>query len=103
MRSDWQPTFRTDRPSSCGIVEVDVRGIVTGFHEKVAEPPGNLANGAIYILSAELLKIIDKELSFATDFSTEIIARLLGHINCYETAETFLDIGTPEAYEKANM
>jgi mannose-1-phosphate guanylyltransferase len=49
-------TFRTDNPSSCGILELDERGVVIGFHEKVASPPGNLANGAVYILSAELLK-----------------------------------------------
>ena len=31
-------TFRTDDPSSCGIVEVDENGIVIGFHEKVKTP-----------------------------------------------------------------
>ena len=39
-------TFRTDKPSCCGIVDVDERGVVTGFYEKVSNPPGNLANGA---------------------------------------------------------
>ena len=29
-------TFRTDTPSTCGIVELDGRGVVIGFHEKVA-------------------------------------------------------------------
>lgn len=33
-------TFRTHDPSSCGIVELDERGVVVGFHEKVAEPQG---------------------------------------------------------------
>lgn len=31
-------TFRTDQPRSCGIVATDERGVVTAFHEKVAEP-----------------------------------------------------------------
>lgn len=53
-------TFRTDNPTSCGIVELNKQGIVTGFHEKVSDPPGNLANGAIYILSAELLRTLSK-------------------------------------------
>ena len=48
-------TFQTDDPQSCGIVEVDDIGVVTGFHEKVKNPPGNLANGAIYILSKSML------------------------------------------------
>ena len=34
-------TFRTDDPSSCGIVELDDSGVVVEFHEKVENPPGN--------------------------------------------------------------
>ena len=95
-------TFRTDTPSSCGIVELDVRGVVVGFHEKVANPPGNLANGAVYILSAELLQRLGSDLRGVTDFSTEVLNRFVGKIYSYETAATFLDIGTPENYAKAN-
>ena len=32
-------TFRSDSPSSCGIVELDEDGVVVGFHEKVSSPP----------------------------------------------------------------
>lgn len=92
-------TFRTDTPSTCGIVELDDRGVVTGFHEKVANPPGNLANGAVYILSAELLGMMGKELHAVTDFSTEVLHRFVGRISTYETKETFVDIGTISAYE----
>ncbi len=93
-------TFRTDTPSTCGIVELDDRGVVIGFHEKVANPPGNLANGAVYILSAELLGMMGKELHAVTDFSTEVLHRFVGRIFTYETKETFVDIGTISAYEK---
>ena len=95
-------TFRSDTPSSCGIVELDARGVVVGFHEKVANPPGNLANGAVYLLSAELLHAMTTEWSSVTDFSTEVLKQLVGRIYTYETRAFFLDIGTPEAYEKAN-
>jgi len=95
-------TFRTDNPSSCGIVELDAQGVVVGFHEKVASPPGNLANGAVYILSAELLEKLGKDLKSVTDFSTEVLHRFVGQICTYETSEVFMDIGTPEAYAKAN-
>ncbi len=94
-------TFRTDTPSTCGIVELDNRGVVIGFHEKVANPPGNLANGAVYILSGELFKLLSNELHNASDFSTEVLHRFLGRIYTYETKETFMDIGTLTAYEKA--
>lgn len=95
-------TFRTDTPSSCGIVELDDRGVVVGFHEKVANPPGNLANGAVYILSAELLDKLRKELHSVTDFSVEVLHRFVGRIYTHETTEVFLDIGTPQSYEAAN-
>jgi len=95
-------TFRTDEPLSCGIVELDQRGVVVGFHEKVDKPPGNLANGAVYILSAELLKRLGTDLLTVTDFSIEVLNRFVGHIYSYETSAVFLDIGTPETYEQAN-
>jgi mannose-1-phosphate guanylyltransferase len=95
-------TFRTHDPSSCGIVELNDRGVAVGFHEKVTEPPGNLANGAVYILTAELLRRLDNDLHSATDFSAEVLNHLVGQIYCHETNEVFLDVGTPEAYERAN-
>ena len=95
-------TFRTDDPSSCGIVELDESGVVVGFHEKVEHPPGNLANGAIYIISRELLEIIKTDLNYVTDFSTEVIHLFKGRIFSHEISDVFLDIGTPESYEKAN-
>lgn len=94
--------FRTDTPASCGIVELDDRGVVVGFHEKVAAPPGNLANGAVYILSVELLERMKKDLHAVQDFSTEVLHRFVGRIYVHETSEVFLDVGTPEAYAKAN-
>lgn len=93
-------TFRTDNPSSCGIVELDNKGIAVKFHEKVKNPPGNLANGAVYILSKECIKIINTNFKYATDFSIDILGNFIGQIYTFETKETFLDIGTLEAYEK---
>ena len=95
-------TFRTEEVSSCGIVELDEKNIVVGFHEKVANPPGNLANGAVYILSAELLRRMESDYPDAVDFSLEILPTLLGKIYSFETSEIFLDIGTTENYNRAN-
>jgi mannose-1-phosphate guanylyltransferase len=96
-------TFRTDTPSSCGIVELDERGVVIGFYEKAAAPPGNLANGAVYILSSEFQVRMGKDLYHAIDFSTEVLGRFLGKIYAYETTEVFMDVGTQESYAKANV
>jgi mannose-1-phosphate guanylyltransferase len=96
-------TFRTDSPSSCGIVEVDKENVVISFHEKVNSFHGNIANGAVYLLSSEFLSIMKKEFSGSIDFSTEVLGRFIGQIYTYETKETFIDIGTPETYKKANI
>ena len=53
--NEFVVAFETDYPQSCGILELDERGVVTGFHEKVQNSPGNIANGAIYILSDKFI------------------------------------------------
>ena len=96
-------TFRSETPETCGIVELDAEGVVVGFHEKVANPPGNLANGAVYILSRELINMLATDLYEVSDFSTEVLQHLVGKIYTYETQEYFIDIGSPEAYRNANF
>lgn len=95
-------TFRTSDPSSCGIVELDERGVVVGFHEKVDSPPGDLANGAIYLLSRQLLEILATELRDVRDFSTEILPQFMRRIYTYQTDRLFVDVGTLAAYQKVN-
>lgn len=94
-------TFRASNPSSCGIVEVNQNGVLENFFEKIPNPPGNLANGAVYILSSDLIALIKTSFPNAKNFSTEIIPYLMGKIFCYETKEIFIDIGTPESFEIA--
>lgn len=94
-------TFRTDQPSNCGIVDIDENRVVTGFYEKVSSPPGNLANGAVYILSAAMLRELSLEFSTVKDFSNEVLPHFIGRIFTYETLDVFIDIGTPEAYKRA--
>ena len=54
--------FRTEKPNECGIVQLNSQKIITHFYEKIQTPPSNLANGAMYILSKEMLKIVKKNL-----------------------------------------
>ena len=90
-------TFYTQDPSSCGVAEIDSDGVVTGFYEKVKNPPTSIANGAIYILARELLS----EFPDASDMSTEVLPRYIGSIQTHHISETLIDIGTPEAYAHA--
>lgn len=94
--------FRTDDPSSCGILELDEQNTVLAFHEKVANPPGNLANGAVYIFEPEVVAAIAAVGRSVVDLSTEVIPGFLGRILCVETKGYHRDIGNPESLRRAN-
>jgi mannose-1-phosphate guanylyltransferase len=94
-------TFTTSTPSSCGIVETDATSVVTAFHEKVAEPSGNKANGALYAFDADFLAFAKQMSSPPSDFSTEVIPALMGKIYTWHTTKAYLDIGTTEMLEIA--
>lgn len=94
--------FRTDDPSSCGILELDRQNIVTAFHEKVVNPPGNLANAAVYILEPEIIAEASQLRKVEVDLSTEVIPRLVGRIFVAETTSYHRDIGTTESLRRAN-
>lgn len=91
--------FRTPTPHTCGVLEVDSNNILKQMYEKSPDDHGNLANAAFYILTK---KLID-ELRNETDFSNEVITKYFGKAFVVETAETFIDIGTPESYAHAQM
>lgn len=96
-------TFATDTPQSCGIVETDSCGIIKNFHEKVKNPPGNRANGAVYVFEDKLLEMLKGSNEQLYDFSTEVLPRLIGKIYTYHTLNHFIDIGTPESLNKARQ
>ncbi len=95
--------FRTDTPTACGIIEIGSQGIVTGFHEKVENPPGNLANAAVYICEPEIAAFIASLGRPNVDFSTEVIPAFLHRIYAVMTNGYHRDIGTIEALSRAQV
>jgi len=95
-------SFRTDDPSSCGVLELDSRNRVIAFHEKVKNPPGNLANGAVYIFEPEVIEDIACLSKSVVDLSTEVIPNYLGRILSVETDGYHRDIGSPESLRRAH-
>lgn len=93
-------TFDTPTPSACGIVETDQLGVVTAFYEKVPNPPGNRANGAVYLLEPEVLEWINEHPE-AQDFSTQVLPRFLGRIATWHNDRVHIDIGTIESLSRA--
>jgi len=96
-------TFNTDCPESSGIVELDKNGIVMKFHEKVVDPPGTLANAAIYIISGDVIKFISGIKNEVIDFSTDVIPLFMGKINTFHNEIYHRDIGTLESLNSARI
>ena len=93
--------FRTPTPESCGIVELDALGRVQAFHEKVKNPPGNLANGAVYIMEPDVLEILAGVGNQHPDISLDLLPVCIGKIATYYNGVYHRDIGTPESYAAA--
>ena len=85
-------TFESPTPETCGIVEIDDDGVVLAFHEKSNNPPGNQANGAVYLLEPEILKWILENPSIS-DFSTEVLPHFIGSIATWHNQGIHRDIG----------
>lgn len=94
-------TFKTDVPETCGILELDDRNIVRKFHEKVSNPPGDLANGAVYIIESSVFSFLESLGTREIDFSTQVLPFFLGRIFTFHNDQYHRDIGTMESYQKA--
>lgn len=94
-------TFDTETPTSCGIVELDDKQILQGFHEKVSNPPGNRANGALYAFGPTLLEHLNGMTRRPCDFSVDVIPELIGRVQTWHTVGRYMDIGTPKALSRA--
>jgi mannose-1-phosphate guanylyltransferase len=95
-------SFEASNPSSCGILELDNQGVVIGFHEKVADPPGTLANAAVFVFSESAFEIIKKLVKVeSAEISIDFIPPLLGKIITFNNTIYHRDIGTPESLKTA--
>ena len=94
-------TFATDSPATCGIVELDDRGCVTAFHEKVPNPPGNRANGAVYIVEPEVIDFMQALARPVIDFSLDVIPHFLGRIGTWHNSGIHRDIGSLQSLAAA--
>ena len=100
-------SFETDMPSNCGIIELEDDTVI-GFHEKIDKPPGNLANGAVYIFEPTVLddfitsnKNSTSDVCF--DISNDILPSYLGRIQAYGKCEYHRDIGTLDGLKKGRI
>jgi len=94
-------TFATSNPETCGVVELDEKGVVKTFHEKVINPPSNIANGAVYIIEPTIFTFLKELTKEIIDFSTEVLPHYVGRTYTFFNNSYHRDIGTLESYKAA--
>lgn len=93
----------TDRPREKGTVVMGSAGEVIAFEEKAAHPRSHMANAGIYVATAELFDYLPQTMPEGTvlDFGFDVLPRMVPRLAAYATDEFLMDIGTPDAYERA--
>ena len=92
-----------------GIMNTDDTGRIVEFEEKPQHPKSNLASMGIYIFTWDVLKkalIKDNSIHEHSDFGKHIIPDMINsekNVFAYRFNDYWKDIGTIEAYWKANM
>lgn len=94
--------FETPDPQSCGIVSLDSQDVVQAFYEKVAKPPGNLANGAVYIFEPSVVEWMAGLGQTQVDLSKEVIPHFIGRIFASHNTSYHRDIGTIKSWIESN-
>ena len=90
---------RVENASRYGTVHVDASGKVTGFAEKTGSEAPGLVNGGIYILSRSVMQYIpDGPSSLERDVFPQLLEQ---GVYAQEQHGTFIDIGTPADYARA--
>jgi D,D-heptose 1,7-bisphosphate phosphatase len=91
--------FRAPDPRACGIAELDDTGRVVSFVEKPKEPASDLANGGVYIVTADAYREIAAMKAF--DIGFEVLPRFVSRMRGWAWDGYHLDVGTHEALAKA--
>jgi mannose-1-phosphate guanylyltransferase len=91
--------FRSPNPAACGVVEMTDAGLITGFWEKPANPPGNLCNAGIYVFRRQVRPFLPA--GFPSDVGKSLMPALVGQAAGLPIRGYFIDIGTLENYYSA--
>jgi mannose-1-phosphate guanylyltransferase len=96
-------TFVTDQPRQCGILELGEGDTVVAMHEKSENPPGNLANAAVYVVEPVVIEFMATLGRPVIDFSTEVLPHFMGRIHTFHNDRYHRDIGTVASLVRAQF
>lgn len=86
--------FRSNNPSSCGIVKLDASGCIIDFEEKPTKPKSELANAGVYIIEYEVLKTIKVESDKLLDIGFDLLPKFINNMQGYLIDDFIIDMGT---------
>jgi mannose-1-phosphate guanylyltransferase len=95
--------FRSERPSAGGVVELDAAGTVTGFAEKPRQPVSDLVNAGMYAFRPDVLDVLDELGPPPVDIGYHLLPRLVGRAKGVLVEGYLRDLGTVDAYERAQQ
>jgi mannose-1-phosphate guanylyltransferase len=91
--------FHSEQPSAGGVVELDATGVIVGFEEKPANPVSDLVNAGMYAFHPGVLDELGGP--SPCDIGHDLLPRLVGRAKATPVKGYFRDIGTIDAYERA--
>ena len=93
--------FHSERPSAGGVVELDAAGTVVGFTEKPSKPVSDLVNAGMYAFHPRVLDEIGGPPP--RDIGYDLLPRLVGRAKAMLVEGYFRDVGTVDAYQRAQQ
>lgn len=91
--------FHAERPSQCGVVEIDDAGCMVAFSEKPAAPMSNLANAGMYAFDPVVIDEIPGPPP--KDIGQDLLPLLVGRAQTITVSDYLRDIGTLESLQRA--
>ena len=93
---------RSNTAEDYGSVTLDDSQRITDFNEKIADGSrsGNIINAGVYLMEKDVFSFMPEQNTFSLEY--ELFPKIVNN-RCYGflTEGEFIDIGTPERYEKA--
>jgi mannose-1-phosphate guanylyltransferase len=96
-------TFITDSPQNSGIFTISEGKRIKSFDEKKYNVRSVIANAAIYRFSKNIISYISNLGNNQIDISTDVIPKILDKIELVELNGDFIDIGTKQGLDRANL
>jgi NDP-sugar pyrophosphorylase family protein len=92
---------RSNTAEDYGSVILEGSQRITNFNEKVAGRSGNIINAGVYLVDNDIFSYMPEQSKFSLEY--DLFPKIIENNRCYGfLAEgEFIDIGTPERYEKA--